>query len=106
MAWIFLAGAILFEIAATTSMKLSAGLTKAGWTVGLVAAYLVSFALLSQALKTFEVGTAYAIWAGVGTALIAAIGMAFFDETISATKIAGIALVVVGVVVLNLSGAH
>jgi small multidrug resistance pump len=103
MAWLYLAGAIVFEIAATTSMKMSVGFTKVGWTIGLVTCYLISFALLSHALKTLEVGTAYAIWSAIGTALIAAIGILFLGEAISAMKIGGLALVVAGVVVLNLA---
>jgi len=68
--------------------------------------YLISFALLAQTLKTLSVGTAYAIWSGVGTAAIATIGMAFMGEGMTLTKAAGIALIIVGVVVLNLGGAH
>lgn len=68
--------------------------------------YVLSFALLAQTLKTVSVGTAYAIWAGVGTATIATIGMLFLGEGMTVTKAAGIALIIVGVVVLNLGGAH
>jgi small multidrug resistance pump len=67
--------------------------------------YLISFALLAQVLRTMAVGTAYAIWSAVGTALIAAIGIVFLDESASLLRLAGLALVIAGVVVLNLSGA-
>ncbi|MET7439080.1 SMR family transporter, partial [Streptomyces sp. NPDC005568] len=68
--------------------------------------YVVAFALLAQTLKTVSVGTAYAIWAGAGTAVIAAIGMLFLGEGLTAAKLTGIALIIAGVVVLNLGGAH
>ena len=64
------------------------------------------FALLTMALKTMRVSTAYAVWSGVGTALIAVIGMTALGEPFGWTKVAGIGLIVGGVVVLNLSGAH
>ncbi|CAM5691510.1 multidrug efflux SMR transporter [Streptomyces hirsutus] len=67
---------------------------------------MVSFSLLAQTLRTLSIGTAYAIWAGVGTAAIAAIGIMFMGEGLTAAKAAGIALIIVGVVVLNLGGAH
>ncbi|MER7158713.1 DMT family transporter [Streptomyces lydicus] len=67
--------------------------------------YLLAFALLARTLKSMSVGTAYAIWAGAGTAVIAAIGMVFLGESASALKILGVLLVTAGVVVLNLGGA-
>jgi small multidrug resistance pump len=71
-----------------------------------VLGYVIAFVLLAQCLKTVQVGTAYAIWAGAGTAVIAAIGMVFLGEALSLTKVAGILLIIGGVVVLNLGGAH
>ncbi|RMI46446.1 DMT family transporter [Streptomyces triticirhizae] len=106
MAYLILAGAILLEIAATTLMKLSDGYTRLWPTVGSLTGYVLAFALLAQALKTLDVGTAYAIWAGVGTALVATIGMVFLDEPPTLARIAGVLLVVAGVVVLNVGGAH
>lgn len=101
-----LAGAILAEILGTTAMKYSDGFTKLWPSLGTTAGYLVAFTLLAQTLKTMSVGTAYAIWSGAGTTVIAVIGMLFLGEAASAAKIIGVALVVGGVVVLNLSGAH
>ncbi|MET7639009.1 multidrug efflux SMR transporter [Streptomyces sp. NPDC005438] len=106
MTYATLAGAILAEVLGTSSMKYSEGFTRLWPTLGAVAGYLVAFALLAQTLKTMSVGTAYAIWAGLGTAAIAAIGMAFMGEAANAAKITGLALVIAGVVVLNLGGAH
>ncbi|MBB2914279.1 small multidrug resistance pump [Streptosporangium becharense] len=108
MAWLMLAGAIVAEILATTSLKLSDGFAHKGWSAVVVAGYVTAFLLLGQALKLqMEVGTAYAVWSGVGTAAVAAIGALFLGETITLTKVAGIVLIIGGVVVLNLAGgAH
>ncbi|MFC5146588.1 DMT family transporter [Streptomyces aureoversilis] len=105
MMYVTLAGAILAEILATTAMKLSDGFSKLWPSVGTVAGYLVAFALLAQTLKTMNVGTAYAIWSGAGTAVVAAIGMLFLGEAVNAARIGGVLLVIAGVVVLNLGGA-
>ncbi|PAZ13019.1 ligand-binding protein SH3 [Streptomyces sp. SA15] len=106
MGYLMLAGAIAAEVAATTAMKYTDGFTKLLPSLLTALGYVVSFALLAQTLKTVSVGTAYAIWSGVGTAAIATIGIAFLGEGMTATKAAGIALIIVGVVVLNLGGAH
>ncbi|MFE6524849.1 DMT family transporter [Streptomyces sp. NPDC057794] len=106
MGYLLLAGAITAEVAATTAMKYSDGFSKIGPSLLTLLGYVFSFALLAQTLKTVSVGTAYAIWAGVGTAAVATIGVAFLGEGLTVTKAAGIALIIVGVVVLNLGGAH
>lgn len=106
MGYVLLVGAILSEVTATTAMKYSEGFSKLWPSLLTCAGYVVAFALLAQTLKTLEVGTAYAIWAGVGTALVAVIGMMFLGEAVSAARLAGIALVIGGVVLLNLGGAH
>lgn len=108
MAWLILAGAIIAEVMATTALKLSEGFTHKGWALVVVAGYAAAFVLLAQALKMqMEMGTAYAVWAGAGTAAIAAIGVLFLGESLTLAKVAGIVLIVGGVVVLNLAGgAH
>jgi len=103
--WLYLAGAIVLEVAGTTSMKLSKGFTKLVPSVLLFVFYAASFVALTLALKKIEVSVAYAVWAGVGTALIAAIGILYFREAATALKLISILLIVVGVVGLNLSGA-
>lgn len=102
--WFILAGAIVLEVAGTTSMKLSQGFTRLGPSVLIFVFYGLSFVALTLVLKKIDVGVAYAIWAGVGTALIAVIGFAYFHEPVTAVKVASIALIIVGVVGLNLSG--
>ncbi|MGD3104813.1 DMT family transporter [Streptomyces sp. YGL11-2] len=106
MVYLTLAGAILSEILATTAMKYSHGFTRLWPSVGTTLGYLVAFALLARTLKSMSVGTTYAIWSGAGTAVIAAIGMVFLGESTSWLKILGVLLVIAGVVVLNLDGAH
>jgi small multidrug resistance pump len=107
MNWLYLAVAILLEITGTTSLKLSQGFTRLLPSLAVIVCYLLSFLALSQALKKIEVGVAYAIWSGVGTALIAAIGILWFKEPMTAIKIGSITLIILGVVGLNLGGgAH
>lgn len=106
MAWVFLALAISVEVFATTCLKLSDGFTRLWPSIGVVAGYLAAFGLLSLTLKTMQVGTAYAVWAGVGTALVAIVGVLVFAEPMGWLKALGLLLIVAGVVVLNVAGAH
>ncbi|MGD6751235.1 DMT family transporter [Streptomyces sp. BH105] len=106
MGYVLLAGAIAAEVGATTAMKYSEGFSRLWPSLLTVAGYIVAFALLAQTLKTVQIGTAYAIWAGTGTAVIAAIGMLFLGEGLTLVKVGGIVLVIGGVVLLNLGGAH
>jgi len=103
--WLFLAGAIVFEVAGTVSMKLSEGFTKLIPSILVAVFYLISLAALTFALKKIDVSLAYAIWAGVGTALIAIVGVVYFKEPATMVKVISIALIIAGVVGLNLSGA-
>ncbi|MCP3163236.1 MULTISPECIES: DMT family transporter [Myxococcus] len=106
MAYLFLLGAIACEVVATSLLKSTQGFTRLWPTVGCLTGYAVAFALLSQAVKQVPVGVAYAMWSGLGTAAIVAIGVVFLDEPMSATKLLGVALIISGVVLLNLRGAH
>lgn len=106
MAWWWLLGAIVAEVVGTTSLKLSEGMTRFLPVAGVVVGYGAAFVLLSQALKGFEVGTAYALWSAIGTALIVLIGVVFLGEGLGPAKIAGLVLVIAGVVLLNLGGGH
>ena len=103
--WLYLLIAILTEVVGTTLMKVSQGLTKVIPAVSMFVLYGISFVFMALALKKIEVSTAYAIWSGVGTALIAAIGIIWFRESINLPKVIGIVLVIAGVLLLNLKGA-
>jgi len=102
--WLLLA--IGTEVVATSALKASASFTHLLPSVVVVAGYAASFYFLSLALRDIPLGVVYAVWSGIGTAAIALIGVVFFRETLGWVGIAGITLIVVGVVTLNLSGAH
>lgn len=105
--YLLLAIAIIGEVAATTSLKLSENFTKLVPSVIVVAGYLTAFALLGKLLKDgFPVGVAYAIWAAAGIAAVAVIGALFFKEPVSWTMAGGLLLVIGGVVMLELGRAH
>jgi small multidrug resistance pump len=106
MPYLLLAGAILAEVLGTTALKFSHGFSRLWPSVATVVGYAISFVLLAQTLKSMAVGTAYAIWSAVGTALIVLIGILFLGERLTVARMAGIALIIVGVVVLNLSETH
>ncbi|WP_242643541.1 DMT family transporter [Streptomyces laculatispora] len=106
MGYGLLAAAIAAEVAGTTAMKYSEGFTRLWPSLVTVVGYLLAFSLLAQTLKTMSMGTAYAIWAGIGTAAVAVIGILFMGESGNLVKVAGVVLVIAGVVVLNLGGAH
>jgi small multidrug resistance pump len=102
---LLLAIAIATEVAATVSLRYSDGFTKPLPSALTVAGYVLSFYLLALVLRDISVSTTYAIWAGVGTATVALIGMTVLGEPATAIKLASIALIIAGVVGLNLSGA-
>ncbi len=105
-ALLLLAVAIGTEVTATLFLRASDGLSRPLPIVGAVIGYVVSFGALALALKRgLGLGVAYAIWSGVGTVLIAVLGVRLFGDRLGAGAVAGIALVIAGVVVLNLTGA-
>ncbi|NUW41851.1 DMT family transporter [Nonomuraea rhodomycinica] len=107
MMYAFLALAIVAEVVATSLLKTTEGFTRLWPSLGCLAGYGAAFLLLTQALERgMQVGVAYAVWSGLGTTLIVVIGMLFLGEPLTAAKVAGVALVVAGVVTLNLAGAH
>lgn len=107
MTWLYLVLAILLEVSGTTCMKLSEGFTKTVPSILLFVFYTLSFGMLTLALKRIDVSVAYAVWSGMGTALIATIGILYFKEPMTALKLISLALIIGGVVGLNLSGgAH
>ena len=107
MALAFLGLAILAEIAGTSLLKATEGFSKLWPTVASLTAYALAFVLLAQAIsRGMGVGVAYAIWSGLGTTLIVIVGALFLDEPLTAAKVAGVVLVVAGVVTLQLAGSH
>jgi len=106
MAWIYLWCAIAAEIVATSLLGSTEVFTQLVPTVVVLATYAVSFFLLARAVESIALGVAYALWAGLGTALIATVGVIFLGEPLSDSKIVGLLLVIAGVVVLNLQVEH
>jgi len=103
MGWVYLGLAIVFEVTGTTCMKLSEGFTRIVPSVLMFVFYFLSISAIAIALKTIGVGMAYAIWSGLGTALIVAIGIFAFREPVTALKLFSIALIIAGVMGLGLS---
>jgi len=109
MGYVYLAIAILAEVAGTSALKSAAGFTRLLPSLIVVAGYGTAFFFLSLVLRTIPIGVAYAIWSGVGVALIALIGWLLYRQNLDAGAIAGIALIVAGVVVIQVfsrSAAH
>jgi small multidrug resistance pump len=101
--WILLFAAILLEVAGITSMKLSRGFTEPLPSLAVPIFYVCSAAAVILALKRLDLSVTYAIWSGVGTALAAMIGIAYFREPLTLFKMASLALVILGVVGLSLA---
>jgi quaternary ammonium compound-resistance protein SugE len=104
MAWFLVVVAGLFETGFAVLLKQSHHFTRLWPTAGFAACALISFGLLSVALRQLEVGPAYATWTGLGAAGTAVVGMLILDESVSALKLVSIGLVVAGIVGLYLSG--
>jgi quaternary ammonium compound-resistance protein SugE len=104
MAWVIVITAGIFETGFAVFLKMSHGLTRLWPTVGFAVCALISFGLLTLALKHLEVGAAYAVWTGIGAVGAAAVGMLVLGDPVSTLKIVSIGLILVGVIGLNLSG--
>lgn len=105
MAWLLVVLAGVLETGFAVCLKLSDGFTRLWPTVAFCAFALGSFGLLTLSLKWLDVGPAYAVWTGIGAAGTALYGMAFLGDTVSVLKLVSIALVIAGVLGLQLSGA-
>ncbi|SNT26320.1 quaternary ammonium compound-resistance protein SugE [Noviherbaspirillum humi] len=103
MAWIVLLIAGLLEIAWLLLFKASEGYTRWGYAVAGLVVSLISFLMVGWSLKTLPVGTAYAVWTGMGAAGAAIVGILMFNEPASGTRLACIALIVAGIVGLKLT---
>lgn len=99
--WIFLALAIISEVIATSFLKAAEGFTRVWPSLVVVIGYLLAFYLLSLTLRTIPVGVAYAIWSGVGIVLIALSGWLFLGQSLDLPALIGLALIIVGVMVIN-----
>lgn len=107
--WLFLLVAILAEVAATSLLKLSEGFTRLWPSLAVVAGYGLAFYFLSLTLRSIPVGVAYAVWSGLGIVLVTLVAWFAYGQRLDAAGIVGIALIVAGVLVLNLfsrSAAH
>ncbi|NJD33090.1 MAG: QacE family quaternary ammonium compound efflux SMR transporter [Gammaproteobacteria bacterium] len=102
MPLLYLAIAILAEVIGTSALKASDGFRVPAPSAIVVVAYAISFYFLSLALRTIPIGLAYAIWSGVGIVIISLIGWALYRQALDAAAIAGIVLIVAGVLVINL----
>ena len=102
MHWIYLIFAILFEVAGTLSIKQATMGNTYFWSGVITVCYIISFTLIYYATKKIEIGIAYAIWAGLGTALIAILGWLIFKEDMNLMKVSGIVFIILGAVLLKL----
>jgi multidrug transporter EmrE-like cation transporter len=103
---LLLSFAIVTEVAGTVALRYSDGFTRPLPSALVVLGYGISFWLLALVLKELSVGTTYAVWSAAGTALIAVVGVFAFGEPATALKLASLALIILGVVGLNLAGSH
>lgn len=104
MAWVLLGIAIAAEIFGTLSLKASDGLSKLLPSLGVLLGYGAAFTLMAMALKKLDVGITYAIWSGVGIIGAAIGGVVFFGQHLSRMTIFGMAIIIAGVVIMNLGG--
>ncbi len=100
--WLFLAIAIVGEVVATSALKSSEGFTRLMPSLIVLAGYSAAFYFLSLALKSIPVGIAYAVWAGLGIVLVAAIAWLFHGQKLDSWALVGMGLIISGVAVLNL----
>jgi small multidrug resistance pump len=104
--FVVLLAAIGIEVGATAALPRTRGFHDLLWSSVVLGGYGISIWLLAVVTKNMSVSVAYAVWSGLGTAAIAAIGAIAFGERIDAVKLTALALIIVGVIVLNLHTAH
>jgi quaternary ammonium compound-resistance protein SugE len=103
MTWVILVAAGVLEIGWAVGLKYTEGFTRLWPTIGTVASMIASFLLLGLALKTLPVGTAYAIWVGIGAVGTAVLGIVLFGESTEALKLVSLGLICAGIVGLKLA---
>jgi small multidrug resistance pump len=106
MGWVLLIIAILLEVAGTTNMKLSEGFSRPVPSVLVLFFYALSIIALTFAVNRLDVSVAYALWSGMGTALVAIIGLWFFQESVTIIKVVALGLIIVGVVMLHFTSSE
>jgi small multidrug resistance pump len=106
VSWLILFFAIVFEVAGTLTLKFTEGMTRLWPTVLMFAFYLVSLFGLSVAVSKIPVGTAYAVWSGVGTLMVAVLGVFWLKEQVTVLRSVSMLLIVIGVAGLYLTGSH
>ncbi len=105
-AWALLVSAIAVEVGATAALPRTHGFREPGWTVLVLGGYAISIWLLALVIRHIPVSVTYAVWSGLGTAGIVVVGVLLLGERLDLVKAAALVLIVVGVLVLNLHGAH
>ena len=105
MHWLYLGGAVVFEVAVALCAGKAQGFTSPRWTIATLLCGAIATYLLSHALLTFDVGVGYAIWTSVAGVGVVLLGAAFLGQRLHLGKLVGIGLVIAGVVGLRLSGA-
>ncbi|GAA5155902.1 multidrug efflux SMR transporter Mmr [Nocardioides marinquilinus] len=106
MAYLLLLGAIVLEVIGTSLLRSTEGFTRLWPTVACLLAYVAAFLLLSRIVQELPIGVTYALWSGIGTLLIVTVGVTLLGDPFTWRAGVGIGLIVAGVVVLNLGGAH
>ncbi|MBT8100996.1 MAG: multidrug efflux SMR transporter [Gammaproteobacteria bacterium] len=102
MAYVYLCIAIISEVIATSALKASAEFTRLVPSIVVVVGYSTTFYFLALTLKTIPLGIAYAIWSGIGMALIALVGVAYFKQSLDLPAVAGIGMIAAGVITIQL----
>ena len=106
MAWIYLVVAGLMEVFWSTFLKLSHGFTQLGYSVLTIVGMVASFLLLSQAMKTLPLGTAYVVWTGIGAVGAVIVGIVLFKEPVTALRMVFVVLLLTGIVGLKATSGH
>jgi small multidrug resistance pump len=106
VAAVLLAVAIVVEVASTALLPRTNGFSNPLWSLLVLAGYAVSIGLLAAVVKSIPVSVTYAVWSGAGTALVAVVGLLFLGESLSRVQVGSLALIVVGVMGLNMAGSH
>ena len=101
MGYVFLAIAIISEVAATSALAASRGMTRAGPIAVMVVGYTIAFLCLAMTVRTIPVGVAYAIWSGAGIVLISLVGLVWFNQTLDAPAVVGLGFIATGVVIVQ-----